>query len=685
VNPRSVLLVALLVAVPVAGFAGGDEATHDPSQAALSPVSVTIDPGLDRHAVSPLIYGVNFGSDAQMARLHWPVRRWGGNATTRYSWQHDISNHASDWFFYNIEEDNPNPGALPDGSAADVFIDKTRVAGGEPVITVPTIGWTPIDRVRRWGFSVAKYGAQQQTECTVTGNASWCQPDAGNGLHPNGTPITGNDPHDTSREIGPDFVTGWMAHIAGRTGTAGQGGVRLFALDNEPALWNSTHRDVHPNPLTYDELWQRTMSYAAAMKAQDPNARILGPVSWGWCEYFWSAADGCGPGGPDAAAHGNLALTDWYLKQVADYQTAHGVRLIDYLDVHYYPQGANISQTDDESATTSARRLRSLKGLYDPTYVDESWIGVPVRLIPRMKEWIAARLPGLGLAITEYNWGNDNGPSSALAQAEALAIFGREGVDLATRWVAPADNSRVEDAFRLYLDYDGLGSQVSGDSVRAVSGNVDAVGSYAVRSSTGARLYVLLFNKDTADRQANLQFPTGTLTGSPAALWRFDPAHRLGSAGTAAPSGDALSLTLPARSATLAVFETVPPPASNFYTLAPCRVLDTRNATGPYGGPALTSGVARSFAFAGRCGVPSSGRAVSINLTVVAAGSGNLVAYAGGSSIPGTSAISFSNGQVRANNAVLPLSADGQGTLAVQASLLSGSVHLIIDVNGYFQ
>jgi hypothetical protein len=685
VNPRSGLLVALLVAAPVAGFAGGDEATHDPSQAAVAPVSVTIDPGLDRHAISPWIYGVNFGSDAQMARLHWPVRRWGGNATTRYSWQHDISNHASDWFYYNIEEDNPNPGALPDGSAADVFIDQTRVAGGEPVLTVPTIGWTPIDRVRRWGFSVAKYGAQQQTECTVTGNASWCQPDAGNGLHPNGTPITGNDPHDTSREIGPDFVTGWMAHIAGRTGTAGQGGVRLFALDNEPALWNSTHRDVHPNPLTYDELWQRTMSYAAAMKAQDPNARILGPVSWGWCEYFWSAADGCGPGGPDAAAHGNLALTDWYLKQVADYQTAHGVRLIDYLDVHYYPQGANISQTDDESATTSARRLRSLKGLYDPTYVDESWIGVPVRLIPRMKEWIAARLPGLGLAITEYNWGNDGGPSSALAQAEALAIFGREGVDLATRWVAPADNSRVEDAFRLYLDYDGLGSKVSGDSVRAVSGNVDAVGSYAVRSSTGERLYVLLFNKDTADRQANLQFPLGTLTGSPAGLWRFDPAHRLGSAGTATPSGDVFSLTLPARSATLAVFETVPPPASNFYTLTPCRVLDTRNASGPYGGPALTSGVARSFAFAGRCGVPSSARAVSINLTVVAAGSGNLVAYAGGSSIPGTSAISFSNGQVRANNAVLPLSIDGQGTLAVQASLLSGSVHLIVDVNGYFQ
>ncbi len=185
-------------------------------------VAVTVDPNANRRAISPLIYGVNFGDQDQAEALRWPVRRWGGNGVTRYSWQDDIANHASDWFFYNIES-GPDPGTLPDGSAADVFIDQTRQAGAEPIMTVPLIGWTPIDRVRRWGFSVSKYGPQQQTECTATGFPPWCEPDAGNGNHPNGSPITGNDPHDTSREIGPDFVTGWMAHIAGRVGTAGAG------------------------------------------------------------------------------------------------------------------------------------------------------------------------------------------------------------------------------------------------------------------------------------------------------------------------------------------------------------------------------------------------------------------------------------------------------------------------------
>lgn len=512
-------------------------------------VSISVDPSAEVHPIDPRIYGVNFCTASMLARAHYPLCRWGGNSTTRYSWQDDISNRASDWFFMNIEEENSDPSTLPDGSAADRFIDTVRAGGAEPIITLPTIGWTPIDRTRRWGFSVVKYGAQQATECTATGYPDWCQPDAGNGVHVDGTPITGNDPHDTSREVGPDFDTAWMAHIASRVGTAAAGGVRLFALDNEPELWSSTHRDVHPAPLTYDELWQRTSAYAAAVKQQDAGAVVLGPVPWGWCAYFFSAADGCSAGA-DAAAHGGLPILDWYLKQVHDYQTLHGVRLVDTLDIHYYPQGSGIALSDDESAGTAARRLRSVKSLYDPGYVDESWIGQPVRLIPRMKEWIAARAPGTSLAITEYNWGGDDGLSSALAQAEVLGVFAREGVQLATRWVAPAEHTRVEDAFLLYLNYDGAGGNVRGDSVRAVSSDVDAVGAYAVRGDART-VYLVLVNKATSPVDATVTF-AGGFAGS-ASLFRFDATQRLGAAGQASVDGGTLALTLPARSATLAV------------------------------------------------------------------------------------------------------------------------------------
>lgn len=517
-------------------------------------IAIAVDPAADRRPISPLIYGVNFG-DAPPA---YPVRRWGGNAVTRYNWRQDVSNRAFDWFFMNIAND-ADVGELPDGASSDDFLDDARADGSAPLLTVPLIGWTPRDRVKRWGYSVAKYGAQQQTECSATGWAFWCEPDAGNGVRLDGSLVTGNDPLDTSLAIAPSFVTDWLDHIAGRIGRAGSGGLRYVALDNEPMLWNSTHRDVHPAPVDDDEIWERTRDYASAIKARDPDMETFGPAVWGWCAYFYSAKDGCTPGS-DHAAHG--PFLEWYLAQVEAYRIAHGVRLVDWLDIHYYPQASGVALSDDESAATAALRLRSVKSLYDPTYVDESWIGVPVQLIPRMKDILARKAaPGTKLAITEYNWGGDDGLSSALAQVEVLAIFGREGVDLATRWVAPEPGSRVEEAFLAYLDYDGAGAKVEGESVRATSADVDDVGAYAIHRGDG-RLFVVLVNKATSERTAQVTV-LGGLSG-PLEAWSFDGASRWGSRGAVSESGGVFSIVMPARSAWLVVGATTAcsPPAT---------------------------------------------------------------------------------------------------------------------------
>jgi hypothetical protein len=657
--------------------------------ASAADVTVSVDPAADRRAVSPYVFGVNFASAATLSRMHYPANRWGGNATTRYSWVDDTGNRASDWFFLNIPEDNAHPELLPDGSAADRFVDDTRAAGAEPLLTVPTIGWTPKDRAKRWGYSVLKYGAQQQTECTATGWASWCEEDAGNGRRAaTGAWISTNDPADTSRTIGPSFVTDWMQHLAAHASAHGHAGVRFYALDNEPALWNETHHDVFPGPLTYDQYWSRTQQYAAAIKQQDPAALVFGPADWGWCAYFFSPADDCTVGS-DRIAHGNLELLDWYLKKAKEHYDATGVRLVDYLDVHYYPQSPGVALSDDESASTQALRLRSLKSLYDPTYVDESWIGGMgysggvVRLVPRLRDWIAARFPGTRIAVTEYSWGNDAGTSSTLAQAEALAIFAREGVDFASRWVVPADGSRIEDAFGLYLNYDGAGSRVQGQSVRATSTNVDQVGAYAVVSPSNL-LYLLLFNKDTSARTVSASV-AGGVDGT-FNLYRFTASTRLGSAGTASPSGGVLNLTLPARSATLAVgaLEVAPPAGASFYTLAPCRAFDTRNAVGPFGGPALAAQSERTFTLAGRCGIPASARALSFNLTATGpTAAGNVALFAEGTAAPSTSILSYAAGATLANNGVVAL---GSGAaLRVRSNQATGTVHLVLDVNGYFE
>jgi hypothetical protein len=125
-------------------------------------------------------------------------------------------------------------------------------------------------------------------------------------------------------------------------------------------------------------------------------------------------------------------------------------------------------------------------------------------------------------------------------------------------------------------------------------------------------------------------------------------------------------------------------PAMAFYTVTPCRLLDTRSADGKFGGPALTAGADRVFPLFGRCGIPSTARALSVNLTVTqSTATGNLRLYPAGTTLPPTSSLNYAVGQTRANNAVVPL--NGLGELAVRCTQSAGTAHVILDVNGYFE
>ncbi len=230
-------------------------------------VAVGVDASSNVHPFSPNIFGVAFGDAARNAEIGYTVRRWGGNSVTRYNWQVDVHNTAFDYYYENIPGASDRTQIPPIGNDADAFVGETLDAGSQPLMTIPTIGWTPradspLNHPYFAGFSVMRYGAQQSTDPY--------DPDAGNGIHTNGTPITGNDPHDTSSEVAAAFQQGWIAHFQSTFGNAAGGGVRFYSLDNEVMLWNSTHRDVHPDPTTYDETWANALSYGGMIKQQDP-------------------------------------------------------------------------------------------------------------------------------------------------------------------------------------------------------------------------------------------------------------------------------------------------------------------------------------------------------------------------------------------------------------------------------
>jgi hypothetical protein len=345
--------------------------------------------------------------------------------------------------------------------------------------------------------------------------------DCGNGKR-SGTPVTGNDPTDTSLAITPAFVTDWIDDLTQNFGAASADGVMFYNLDNEPMLWNHTHQDVHPTAVTYKEIRDRTYAYGAAIKGADPSALTLGPVTWGWCAYFYSAADGCSAGS-DHAAHGNMDFTPWYLAQMQDYEQTHGVRILDYLDLHIYPQVSGIFSENLGDAYVQAARLRSTRQLWDRTYVHEGWINQPVYLIARMKEWVADHYPGTKLAITEYNWGALGYMNGALAQADILGIFGREGLDMATLWSPPDLTDPGTFAFRMYRNYDGNGQSFGDTSISAVSADQDDVAIYAaIRSNDGA-LTVMLINKTGEQLQCPVSL-SSFQSAADAELYRYSSA-----------------------------------------------------------------------------------------------------------------------------------------------------------------
>jgi len=524
--------------------------------------ALSVNVAMDRKPISPYIYGMNFADETLAAELNLPVRRWGGNSTSRYNWQNDFSNTGSDWYFENILQDDSVPPGLPNGSASDQFVDQDRRTNTRTLLTVPLIGWvaknSPVDHPYACGFKVSKYGAQDSID------DPW-DTDCGNGVH-NGINLTGNDPTDTSIAVDHIFVQGWVNHLTGRYGTAANGGVLFYNLDNEPMLWNSTHRDVHPLPTTYDEMLTRTVEIAPAIKAADPGAQTLGPVLWGWCAYFFSALDDCNSSGADYTSHGNIAFVAWYLQQMRAYDQAHSQRILDYLDLHNYPQANGVSLSTAGDTVTQALRLQSTRSLWDPAYVDESWIGDAgweggiVRLIPRMKDWISANYPGTKMAITEYNWGGLESINGALAQADVLGIFGREGLDLATIWGPPTGAQPGAFAFRMYRNYDGTGRKFGDTNVRATSANQGTLAIYAAQRSSDQALTLIIINK-TGTAQTSTLSLSGFTPASSAQVFRYSAANPNAISAQPAQSvaSNGFTASFPANSITLVVIPTGAP------------------------------------------------------------------------------------------------------------------------------
>ncbi|HET7543363.1 MAG TPA: glycoside hydrolase family 44 protein [Polyangiaceae bacterium] len=425
------------------------------------------------HVISPLIYGSANGdwTSGQTSQ------RAGGNPMSRYNWDLNTWNAGNDWFFENGK-----------GVDLNAQLDDGLAHGALTAVTVPIIGWVAKDATS-FGFPRSRFPKQRKFD--------EYRPDAGDGYQPDGSPLQPGPPTETSVAAPPELIGRWVRGVHERDHASGKRRVQMYILDNEPSLWDVTHRDVHPKPLGYDELMERTLSYASEVRKADPEALIAGPAEWGWMGYMYSGRDRVAgkQARPDRLAHGDVPLIPYYLSKIAEREKASNQRLLDVLDVHFYPTPDGLygakARTDPEGA---ALRLRSTRALWDPTYVDESWINEPIKLIPRLKEWVATYHPGLMISLGEWSFGADQHISGGLATAEALGRFGQQGLDAAYYWGGPAVGTATFWGFRAFRNFDGKGGRFQ--DIALTTTEHSSVSLFASRNETNSKLVAVLVNRD---------------------------------------------------------------------------------------------------------------------------------------------------------------------------------------------
>lgn len=421
--------------------------------------------------ISPYIYGANFAPWDRTGRTV-TLNRQGGNRMSAYNWETNASNAGNDYHNQNDgfmgEKDEP-------GLTVKTFLQASQANGATTLLTVPTMGFVAADKKADGDVAnTPNYLATRFFRSYAKKRAAFAYPP---------------DVHD--RAVYQDEFVHWIETIRKAMPPV------WYSLDNEPDLWGSTHSRVWSKSPTYAQIVANNAEFASAIKAQAPGSLVFGPVNYGWQGFrtFQNAADA---GGRD--------FVDSYLRAMKAESDKAGRRLVDVFDIHWYPEakggGQRIAWGEDKPGTAEAR-IQAPRSLWDPTYVEDSWIAdslgkKPIVLLPRLMAQIDRAWPGTRLGITEYNYGGGKEPSGLLAEADVLGVFGREGLFAACVFGMSADDAAQIAAFQAFRNYNGKGSHFGDEGLGVTGTHAEAESLYASRDAQ--RIVLVALNKTAAPR-----------------------------------------------------------------------------------------------------------------------------------------------------------------------------------------
>ncbi|HEY9060797.1 MAG TPA: glycoside hydrolase family 44 protein [Pseudobacteroides sp.] len=507
-------------------------------------INVSIDTALDKTPISQYIYGGNWDfNDATIT-----AKRLGGNRMTGYNWENNFSSAGSDWqhssdTFLLSNENVPKEQWTQPASVITTFHDRNQTKNiPYSLVTLQAAGYVSAD----------SNGTVSEAEAAPS--ERWKEVKFSKGSALSLTPDTKDN------NVYMDELVNFLTNKYGSAATST--GIRAYAIDNEPALWPHTHARIHSNQPTCSEILNKNVELSKVVKKLDPASEVYGPVLYGFAAYndFQTAPDW-------ASVKGNYRwFLDYYLDNMKKSSDSEGKRLLDVLDLHWYPEaqggGTRITTSDTANIDCNKARLQAPRTLWDSTYKEDSWIAqwfsqfLP--LLPNIKGSIDKYYPGTKLAFTEYSYGADNHITGGIAQADVLGIFGKYGVYAANIW---GGGSYTASAFNLYRNFDGKGSKYGDTNVKCDTSDIANSSIYAsITSSSDNKLHIMVMNK-SYDSPANFNFTINSKssykTGS---VWGFDSSSSTITqrAGITSISGNKFTYTLPALSAYHIVLEGSP-------------------------------------------------------------------------------------------------------------------------------
>jgi hypothetical protein len=515
-------------------------------------VVVTVNATDGVKAVSPYLYGRNnsfansFGTASSASDISFFkeaglrfARENGGNNATKYNWRKKISSHP-DWYNNVYDHDW-------DTMSKNIVANVPNMQVMWAFQLIGKVAANKTNNFNDWSYNKSQWwsGCSQNLAGGGTMNT-----DGGSTATVNGNPLlyTMDWPADSTTEI----LNHWF-------GTKGIGlnttNFKYWNLDNEPEIWSGTHDDVMSTQMAATAFMDKYFAVAKKARALYPGIKLCGPVTaneWQW--YKW--------GSETLNINGKYySWLEYFLKRVADEQKATGIKLLDVVDIHWYPgesADADVLQLhrifyDKSYVYPGANGVKSINGGWDNTQTKEY-------IFQRISDWLTLYFGanhGITIGLSESGINSSNPNTNSVLYASMLGTFANKGIEYFTPWTWKVGMWETLHLFSRYA---------KNNSVTSTSTLDNTVSAYTTVTNNADSMTIILVNRDltlTHKVTVNLSgfsvtngtYNTFQIAGLPTTETFVSHTNNALKSGLATVSANSFDIVLPALSTTAVILK----------------------------------------------------------------------------------------------------------------------------------